>query len=355
MNKKFKPFLFEDVFYIKDGYYNKKPPAVNNNDKDSIPFIGATQNNNGITGFVKKDDVIKYDKVGNISNKDISKRIYKGGCIAVTNNGSVGNAYFQNSEFTCSHDVTILYGINKEINKEVAMFLIAMIKYAGMKYTYANKWRPIRMRKSIIMLPITDSGEPDFDWMELYIKAKYNPTLKKINLFKKHDIQLSTDTKWSVFTIDDIADIYGGKDWSKLERSSGKTPFIGSSSLNNGVTDYVTIKNKKHVSKNAISINRNGSVGYAFYHPYEAYFSGDTRYIILKEHSNNQYINSFITVMITAQKDKYTFGYKLGTDRIKRQKILLPINEDGTINYVYMENYIKHVQNNLIEKLSLIK
>jgi len=59
--------------------------------------------------------------------------------------------------------------------------------------------------------------------------------------------------------------------------------------------------------------------------------------------------------MITAQKDKYTFGYKLGTDRIKRQKILLPINEDGTINYVYMENYIKHVQNNLIEKLSAIK
>lgn len=354
MNKKFKPFLFEDVFYIKDGYYNKKPPAVNNNDKDSIPFIGATQNNNGITGFVKKDDVIKYDKVGNISNKDISKRIYKGGCIAVTNNGSVGNAYFQNSEFTCSHDVTILYGINKEINKEVAMFLIAMIKYAGMKYTYANKWRPIRMRKSIIMLPITDSGEPDFDWMELYIKAKYNKKLNESKIFRKNTTSTINKTMWSEFKFEDVFDIKGGKRLTKNSFIKGNTPFIGATDSNNGITAFVGNKNNS-LDSNVLGVNYNGSVVENFYHPYEAIFSDDVKRIKLKHHNGNAHIYLFLKTCILKQKQKYQYGYKFNTERMKKQIIMLPSTPSGEPDYEYMENYMKKIQNNHIDKLSVLQ
>ena len=44
--------------------------------------------------------------------------------------------------------------------------------------------------------------------------------------------------------------------------------------------------------------------------------------------------------MISSQKEKYGYGYKMGTERLKRQKILLPINEDGSINYEFMKKYI---------------
>ena len=44
--------------------------------------------------------------------------------------------------------------------------------------------------------------------------------------------------------------------------------------------------------------------------------------------------------MISSQKEKYGYGYKMGTARLKRQKILLPINEDKSINYEFMKKYI---------------
>ena len=49
-------FNLIDIFDIKDGYYNKKPPL----DKDgTIPFLGATQNNNGVTAFYRKETIEK--------------------------------------------------------------------------------------------------------------------------------------------------------------------------------------------------------------------------------------------------------------------------------------------------------
>ena len=44
--------------------------------------------------------------------------------------------------------------------------------------------------------------------------------------------------------------------------------------------------------------------------------------------------------MISSQKEKYGYGYKMGTARVKRQKILLPITEDESINYEFMKKYI---------------
>jgi len=51
----------------------------------------------------------------------------------------------------------------------------------------------------------------------------------------------------------------------------------------------------------------------------------------------------FITNQITQQKDKYNYGYKMGTGRLKRQRIMLPITDDGQPDYEYMEQYIKAV------------
>ena len=124
-SKKWKSFKFSEVFKIVDGYYNKRPPIES---KGDIPFLGGTKYNNGVTGFYSKETILSYDKVGNLGGKDLTKRIYQGNCLAVTNNGSVGNVYYQRSLFTCSHDVTILYLKNKKMNQKIALFLIPLIK-----------------------------------------------------------------------------------------------------------------------------------------------------------------------------------------------------------------------------------
>lgn len=45
--------------------------------------------------------------------------------------------------------------------------------------------------------------------------------------------------------------------------------------------------------------------------------------------------------MILLQKKKYTYGYKFNSNRMNRQKILLPINNLGTPDYNYMKKFMQ--------------
>ncbi len=175
-NKEWKEFNFIDIFEIKGGFYNKKPKKEN---YGMIPFIGATDSNNGITEFYSIKNIEQSSKTGNGKNASINKKIFNGNCICVTNNGSVGYAYYQKYKFTCSHDVNPLYLKDRELNLNIALFLICSIEKQRVCFEYSRKWRPKRMIKSKILLPINQNGRPDYDFMDNYIEIIKAKQLKK--------------------------------------------------------------------------------------------------------------------------------------------------------------------------------
>lgn len=144
--------------------------------------------------------------------------------------------------------------------------------------------------------------------------------------------------EWKEFAIEDIADVISGKDITERNREKGIKPFISATSINNGIGDFIGNSNKTY-EQSCISVNRTGSVGYAFFHPYKALYSNNCRKIRLK--LENLFIGRFIASQITAQKEKYSYGYILGSERLKRQKILLPVNSKGEPDYEFMENYMR--------------
>ena len=162
-------FLYEDVFDIKGGYYNKKPEASVDG---SIPFIGATEYNNGVTSWhdIKVIDVTS--KSGHGTNHSLEEKIFSGGkYITISNNGSVGYAFYQPNNFTCTHDINPITTKNIEMNCYIAMFISTLIELERYRWAYGRKWRPIRMPKSEIKLPVDNNGEPDWQFMEDYIKS----------------------------------------------------------------------------------------------------------------------------------------------------------------------------------------
>lgn len=110
-------------------------------------------------------------KTGDDKNAPLSEKIFEPNCITVSNNGSIGYAFYQDRPFTCSHDVNPLYLRNHTLNKYIAMFLCAIIEKDRYRWTYGRKWRPARMPSSIIKLPVKSDGTPDWDFMENYIKS----------------------------------------------------------------------------------------------------------------------------------------------------------------------------------------
>ncbi|MBR0150577.1 MAG: restriction endonuclease subunit S, partial [Synergistaceae bacterium] len=153
--------------------------------------------------------------------------------------------------------------------------------------------------------------------------------------------------KWGGFLISDIAEIVSGRGIFEDDRMPGNIPYVGASAMNNGVIHFVSNTNET-LEAECISVNSNGSVGYAFYHPYEALYSGDCRK--LRPHVNNRHVSLFLATAITDQREKYNYGYKMGTARLMRQQIMLPVDDSGNPDWAFMEAYMREREQAMIER-----
>lgn len=163
-----KEFIYTDIFKLKGGFYNKKPE---HSVDGIIPFLASTDSNNGVTEHYSLIDIKQWDKVGEEDNT-LDKKLFRGNCITVTVNGSVCNAYYQNGAFTCSHDITALYLKKQELNPYIATFLCAVIMKEKYRWSYGRKPHDVKkFGRSIIKLPVDADGNPDWQFMEDYIKS----------------------------------------------------------------------------------------------------------------------------------------------------------------------------------------
>ena len=327
-NKDWDEFFIEDISTIKPG----KRLTKANMTHGVKPFIGSSDSNNGITEFVSNTNASEDSNV-----------------LGVNYNGSVVENFYHPYKAIFTDDVKRLSLKDAEGNKYLYLFLKnAILKQKG-KYQYAYKFNEKRLKRQKIMLPVSGNCQPDYDYMEQYIKAllqkkkeEYKEySIKALEQLKHKEINALEDKEWGEFFIEEIADIISGKDIYDTERTSGNTPYISSTSKNNGISHFVG-NNNQTLERKCLSVNRNGSVGFSFYHHYEALFSNDCRK--LRPRQNSKYIAFFIANQITKQKEKYNYGYKMGTGRLKRQKIMLPISSNGQPDYEYMEQYIKNLE-----------
>lgn len=355
--REWKPFVMGEIFDIKDGYYNKKPPE----DPDGkFPFLGATQSGNCITMFCNYDDVLSQDKVGNKTPPTEKGKIFQGPCITITNNGSVGYAYYQEHSFTCSHDVNPIYIPNKIITKELAMFLIPIIEQAGENFQYARKWRPKRMRKTRILLPTNEKGTPDWPYMENKISDTISRSQEKCLNFMLNELDKIGDflecdlkkVKWQNYKVKDIFDILKVKGKSLSNYTYGPTPYISTSNTRNGVLDFIEASEEISSPKNVLSVDPiNGTT---FYHPYEFVGRGFAGSAVNLLHSKNmnEYTGLFLAKAIEHSSfKKATYGVQLNGSRLAETSILLPVNPNGQPDYFFMENYIKMIKANKIKEV----
>lgn len=310
-----------------------------------LPFLGATENNNGITGFTDITTINQWSKTGNSTDNTLNKKKFGPNWLAVTNNGSVGNVYFMETTYTSSHDVTSLSLKNKDINKEIGLFLASILEEAGKPFSYGRKWRPKRMRTTPILLPLDKDKTPDWNYMEQYIvniiKTIEVPKLEPI---KTSNIDLNS-VRWHEFKISDVMNILSGVRLTSSDMSYGSIPFIGASDSNNGITNWTSNTNSS-TDSNVLGINYNGSVGEVFYHPYVATFSDDVKRLKLKQITKaNKEVYLFIKTMLLQQKSKYAYGYKFNGTRMKAQKIMLPVTGENIPDWKFMEDYVKSISN----------
>ena len=59
------------------------------------------------------------------------------------------------------------------MNKYNALFIATVINQSNFKYSYGRGRSKTRLEQETIKLPVNDEGEPDYQFMEDYIKKYY--------------------------------------------------------------------------------------------------------------------------------------------------------------------------------------
>lgn len=155
-------FRIGDLFKVDKGFRLTKA----NMKEGDIRFVGSSAKNNGETARISNDE-----------------HLHSANTISVCYNGSVGETFYQDEAYWASDDVNVLYPLFA-MTRNIALFICPIIKLAGQKYAFVDKWKKEIMENSFIKLPASENGNPDWEYMESYMKQVIDESEKKIDCLK---------------------------------------------------------------------------------------------------------------------------------------------------------------------------
>ena len=336
---KWKSFILSEIFDITSTNNKIDINKIKNKDIDgNNPYITRTDKNNGIYGFITEQDY----------------KLNKGNVITI--GSDTQTVFYQPHSFYTGQSIQIL--TNDYMNKYTGLYLVSLLKIVLKKFNWGGNGATLtRLNNTRILIPIDDKGMPNYDYMEEYMKSKEKELIKKYQNYIKNikcngleeEIIRSNSVKWKEFYINEIfQDIQRGKRLTKANFITGNIPYVSSSSESNGINEFIGNKENVRIFENCITLANSGSVGSTFYHPYK--FVASDHVTHLKNNKFNKYIYLFLASVIKRLKSKYNFNREINNTRLKREVIILPITENGNIDYKFIEEYMKNLEEEMINK-----
>ena len=334
-NRKWKEFFLEDVVSINGGKRLTKADM----ELGDMPFIGASEMNNGITAFTCS------------TNESLDSNV-----LGVNYNGSVGFSFYHPYKAIFSDDVKRIKWLDSSRNNRYTLlFLSSMIGQQKCKFAYGYKFNAQRMKRQKILLPVCADGTIDWLFMEEYMRLKERQVLKPtIDKLCKRLIAnelmgggKSLHSNWKAFYFTEVfTEIQRGKRLKKADHKVGDTPYVSSTSFNNGVDGFIGNDGGVRRFEDCLTLANSGSVGSAFYHRYE--FIASDHVTQLKREGLDKYAYLFMIPLINRLSEKYSFNREINDERIKREKLLLPVTDAGDIDFQFMSSFMKKIETDIL-------
>ncbi len=152
-------FALPDMFETERGREKNMKSLI----PGSTPLVSAKKINNGVKSFV-----------GN------PHKIIPAGTITLNNDGDggAGLAYYQPIDFALDTHVTALHS-KESVSPYALQFIAGSLSKQHAVFGHGRSISSPRAQRLQIMLPVDDQGQPDYDYMEQYIKNKMIQKYKK--------------------------------------------------------------------------------------------------------------------------------------------------------------------------------
>ena len=330
-------FFVKDIFEIEKCKCSKVATLSEGN----IPYVGATNRNNGVLGFVHGD----------------AKLITKGKCIAFIcdGEGSIGYSIYKEEDFIGS--TTIKVGRNSNLNKYNAKFITTIADTVRSKYNFGFKRNEEHLKKEILQLPIDDNGKLNWYFMEEYIKERVQKQCTDMKIYYRQRLlalkncqQVEESIEWGEFSLKDLFIFERGNQNNMALCKSGDIPLISAKKVDNGVKTFISDNGKKLFDGHILTLNNDGDggVGIAYYQANKIALDTHVTALIPKVKIDRLSL-LFISRSITIQRAKFSHGYSLNNNRMKAQKIILPLDEEKRPNWSYMKHFMMNIERQKIE------
>ncbi|MCM1454931.1 MAG: restriction endonuclease subunit S [Bacteroides sp.] len=170
-------------------------------------------------------------------------------------------------------------------------------------------------------------------------------------------------TKWKEFKIHEIfyTELVGkklqtptGANIKKTELTDGNTPRITVSGVNNGVIGYfdADCNNANYrVYENFISVSFLGTV---FYQEGKASLDMKVHCLKLKKGDMNKYIGHYLVTCIRKSLKKSRYSDQISSTVLPLLPVRLPVDKTGNPDFLYMEEYMKKLENQIKNNLKLL-
>lgn len=301
-----------DIFHIQ--YGNQLDLyKLTSNEFSAVNFVSRTRKNLGV--------ICKVSKLNDIEP-------FPAGLITVTLGGSyLLSSFIQQNPFYTAQNIKVLTPKN-EMSLNEKIFYCKAIELNRFRYT--SHGREANITLDSLLVPKNVPAEYLRMTVDLARPIKTLISTAQLELHQKD---------WQWFRYDQLFEIVRGEGARANEvKEHGKTAFITSSDQNNGLRGFVD-KEAAHQG-NVITVNRNGSVGEAFYQPYP-FCSTEDVHVFIPRFTLNPYIGLFFITLIRKEKFRYNYGRKWGLARMNESQIKLPVTNGRQPDYEFMENYVK--------------
>lgn len=332
-DREWKEFRIGDLFEVKKVL--GKP--IENYKNGRIPYISTSSQNNGLINFIDCEEKI-------LSAKN-----------AISIDPIKGTSFFHMYNFLgrgfSGASINNLY--NEKMDKNNGLFVSKCIeKTSFFKASYGNLFNSNRLINAKILLPVSETGEPDYDFMENYIHELEQEKLseykayaqKQVSELSYQDIEPLENKEWKVFLLTDLFLFEKGNQNNMNSLNLGNIPLISAKKINNGYKSFVSENSKKLFKGNCISLNNDGDggAGLAYYQPSKMAVDSHVSILYQKEILEKNCL-IFLSKCISQQANRFGHGHSINNERLKMFKVVLPITSHGEPDYAYMEQYTKNL------------
>lgn len=338
--KEWKPIKISDIFEtIKPG----KISQANQFEKVSsggVNYVAATNRNNGVLYQLEPSE-------------DLKKKVQAGNCIGFIKDGdgSAGYAIYKHEPFAST--VNVIYGYADWLNRENGLFFVAAQDMIEDKYSHGYKRNLQHLRGDKVMLPVDDKDNPDYAYMAEYTRQKRGAMMDKYRKYAEVrvaelgefvEIPALDEKEWAEFRIGELFKVSRPMARNKDDYRAGGVPFVASGSVSNGVMKLCEPLDDEPLDKGCC-ITVSPVDGSTFFQPMDFLGRGGagSSILILRCAGLNMYRGQFMARVIRQTCSKYTYGHMGNKDSIKRERIMLPIDDFGEPDYAYMEQYSKNM------------